>query len=227
MAGILTNLKNMQEDFGFKSTSKENSLINRLIEEVDELIANELSRGRVAGSHPIESAASTEYYNGSGREQLLLNRRPVTVITRVAVDGGGYYGKPSGAFPIANDWVDGTDFASLRLDESESNPSILVSLQRPRAANLARNGQDASKGVWPKGRGNILVTSTAGYTTIPKDLELAANLLVAQTWTAIKMKLGGPVDGVRMGDQAFRLLKGNDALGELGTVRRIIARYAA
>lgn len=227
MAGILTNLTNLQVDLGFKSTSKENILVKRLIEEVDEVIANELFRGRVAGSHPISSVASTEYYDGSGREQLLLNRRPVTVITRVAVDGGGYYGRPSDAFPVANDWVDGTDFAPLKLDAAESNPSILISLQRPRASNLARNGQDASMGVWPKGRGNILVTYTAGYVTIPKDLELAANLLVAQTWTAIKMKLGGPIDGVRMGDQAFRLLKSDDELGALGTVRRIIARYAA
>ena len=74
------------------------------------------------------------------------------------------------------------------------------------------------------GRGNILVEYTAGYATIPKDLELAATQLVAAAWNAADVGLGGPVDLVRLGDQAFRLLaegRGPDMLH----VRAVLSRY--
>jgi len=221
--GILTNLNSLKQHMDIEDDSDQNTLLNSLIDEVDEVIANELGRGRVAGSHPITSAAATEYYDGQGREQLLLNRRPVTVITTVAVDAGGYYNKGTSPFASATEWTDGQDFAALRLDASESNPGILISLQKPGKSQIMRSGQSSNLGVWPKGRGNIKVTYTAGYATIPNDLRLAANLLVSRTWTACNMSLGGPVDQVSLGDQSYRLLQGSD----MGTVQRIISRYSA
>jgi hypothetical protein len=196
----------------------EDDLLNQLIAYVDEIVAGDLEMGgrvAVAGSHPISSVQATEYYSGSGRNQLLLRRRPVTAIARVAVDGAGYYGKGTNAFPVSSDWVDGTDFASVSLDESEYNPGVLEAL-----------GVQVSGGkrVWSEGLGNILVTYTAGYSTVPTDLEYVANQLIAAAWNSVDMGLGGPVDAVRLGNQAFRLL-GEGSGPVMLHVRRVLRRY--
>ena len=220
MAGILTDLNKVKTHLDITEEFDQDDLLAQLIDQVDEIIANELgSRGRVPGSHPISSVAATEYYDGSGWEELILNRRPVSVVTRVAVDSGGFYGKGTDAFPVSTDWVEGTDFVSRSLDATEANPSILLSL---RAGALT--GVGLRKGKWQEGRGNVLVTYTAGYATIPKDLEYAANQLVIAAWNSVDVGLGGPVDQTRLGDQAFQLLKNMEGPVMLG-VRRILSKF--
>lgn len=219
MVQVLTSLEKVRFHLDLGGETDQDDLLKQIIEQVDEIIAQDTLRGRVAGSNPFESVEGTEYYDGHGFEKLILRRRPVTAIDRVAVDGAGFYGKPSEAFPAANDWVEGTDFSNIREDATEHNPGILIALGGGILGRTFHTG-----GGWRKGRGNILVTYTAGYVTIPKDLELAATQLVAATWNSSDLGLGGPVDLVRLGDQAFRLLaegRGPDMLH----VRAILSKY--
>ena len=217
--GILVNLDKVKIHLDDVDETDQDALLNQLIDQVDEVIANELSRDRVPGKHPISSEAGTEFYSGNDYEELLLRRRPVTVISRVAVDSTGYFGKGTDAFAVSTDWIEGTDFVSKSLDATEGNPGILLSLITQGFGGLA-----SMKGAWPEGRGNILVTYTAGYTTIPKDLEYAAIQLVAAAWNSSDVALGGPVDSTRLGDQAFQLLK-SDLGPTMLHVRNVLSRY--
>lgn len=213
---VLTNLEAVKLRLDLAEEEEQDDILSAIIDEVDEVIANELPRGRVPGWHPITSVEGTEYYDGSGRERQLLRRRPVTAIARVAVDQNGYYGRPAAAFPASTDWVEGTDFVSVSLDESEENPGVLLSL---RSRVWAYEG-----GAWPEGRGNILVQYTAGYTTIPNDLRLLANLLVEATWNTHGTGLGGPLASMRLGDASYRLLM-EDEGPSMVRARRILAKY--
>lgn len=190
------------------------ALIDLLLEEVDAVIDGFTGRGSLA------SAAATEYMDGSGREMLLLRRRPVTAVAGVWVDGGGHYGQGDGAFGDATEWNVGVDFAIPRTDATEENGGMLVAIGAP---------DFGAGGVWPAGRGNVKVTYTAGYSTIPKDLQLAATNLVAQLINGSEK--GALLAGETIGDYSYRLLSDPEAAGGgvaslvIGTVRSTLARY--
>lgn len=213
---VLTDLATVKTHLGI-GDSAHDTVLTQLVDQVDELVANEIKRGRKPGNHPLESVEDTEYYDGSGREQLLLRRRPVTAVARVAVDQDGYYGKGDSTFPVADDWTEGTDFVSWSLDESEYNPGVLIALKFKGFGGFR-------EGVWPEGRGNVLVKYTAGYSTIPVDLQLVANQLVSAFWNSADIALGGPLASVRLGDESYKLL--DDAGGlSAASVKSILAKY--
>lgn len=220
MPPVLTNLEKVKKHLDQVDDTDQDQLLIALIDQADEIIAKMVPRDRVPGNHPFNSVQATEYYDGKGDEELLLRRRPVTTIARVSVDSTGYYGKGTSAFQAADDWTEGTDFVSISLDETEHNPGILLSLRTRGIGRAARRG-----GFWPEGRGNILVQYTAGYSTIPSDLEYAANQLVAAMWHASDLGLGGPVDAMRLGDQSFRLLQSGKGGPDLLHINKILAKY--
>lgn len=219
VATVLTTLEKVRIHLDIEGETDQDEQLKQMIQQVDEIISNETKRYPVPGSNAFSSVSAAEFYSGHGFEQLILNRRPPTTITRVSIDQAGFFGKPSGAFAAAGDWVEGTNFSNLNEDATEHNPGILIAL-----GGAPFGAAFGTGGTWPKGRGNILVQYVAGYVTIPRDLEVAATQLVAALWNSSDMGLGGPVDNVRLGDLTYKLLSG-DAGPDMLHVRSTLAKY--
>ena len=198
----LTTLASVKIHLGI-SGSTEDDLLNQLIDCVDSVIHH------YTGRKSFESASRTEYLDGNGKDELFLAHRPLTSVTGVWVDPDGYYGKGTDAFPSANEWTEGSYFVPQSEEAAEQNASMLVAINR----------------VWPEGRGNIKVTYTAGYETIPADLELAANTLIALIRKGAEE--GGMLASERLDQYAYQLLTHDNSnlTPEAGTVRSILSRY--
>lgn len=198
----LTTLPKVKIHLGI-SGSGEDDLLNQLIDEVDSVIQH------YTGRKSFDSASRTEYLDGNGKDELFLAHRPLTDVTGVWVDPDGYYGKGTDAFPSEDEWTEGSYFVPQSEEAAEENASMLVAINR----------------VWPEGRGNIKVTYTAGYETIPADLELAANMLVALTRKG--RKEGGPLESETLDRYSYKLLTSTNSkmYPEAGTIRSILSRY--
>lgn len=170
----LTALSDLKAFLGIASgDTSEDALLNTLITQCSDLI--EEFCGRVFGT-----ASYTEYYCGDGRPFLVLNQRPVTAITSLYLDETAFWGQAPNAFAAATLLTEGTDYA---LDKDQPNGSSRSGL----VFNI--------NGAWPvpvnyspglispvigPGVGNIKVTYTAGYASVPTPLTLACNMLIAK-----------------------------------------------
>lgn len=158
----------------------------------------------------FESQARTEYYDGPGERLLILNHRPVTAVTSVHVDSTGYAGQGTTPFESSSEWTQG-DYFFIRppVEASERNPGIL----------------EAINGVWTKGRGNIKVVYTAGYSTLPEDLKLA----VCQVCAAVRKRRttgGSPLQSETIGRYAYQLMNSDEAKKtDLSNAMGIIESY--
>lgn len=106
------------------------------------------------------STARTEYYDGDGDRQLILNYRPVSALGAVYVDSLRAWG--------ADTLVDAAD---VILD----GPAGIIELWN-------------NAGSFTKGRSNVKVTYTAGYvagSNVPHDLEEAVLLIVQHHYKRI------------------------------------------
>lgn len=214
---ILTTLAKLKTHLSI-SDSSENALLTQLLLELDEVIASWTGRAKVPGRNPFESVAASEYYDGTGRNTLLLRRRPVTAVESVIVDASGAYGHGPNAFETANApgtfatgrlLTLGTQYAPSSTDATEDNGGL-----------LHRIGGYC----WPEGQGNIKVTYTAGYVMIPVDLELAVHQLAAAVREGAQH--GGIVGGETLGRYSYRLLEGTADGGLMvATARATLARY--
>ncbi len=119
----------------------------------------------------IKQAVYTEYHPGTGTALLTLRQRPVTAITSLYLDEAGVFGSETLLVPEQD--------YSLRLDQPDGSS---------RSGVVVRIG-----GTWPRSvvhRGGLLspqfgdgtecikVTYTAGFATLPPDLQLAVTLMV-------------------------------------------------
>lgn len=207
----LTTLSELKIHMGI-SGSDEDTLLTQLLDNVEQTIFS------YTGRESFASAAATEYFDGTGREILILERYPVTAVASLYVDNGGYYGNGTSPFGSGTEWTEGTDFTLKRTDESEKNRGLVLALG-------AVDFEDVP-GIWPRGRGNVKVTYTAGYTTIPDDLQLATHLLTASVYAIAEKNLAGPVGGETFGKYSYTLL-GNPSMAGMNmlTVRSILAKY--
>lgn len=207
---VLSSLSSLKTHLGIPAadTSQDDALTQWLLG-VDEATASYIGRERVPGYHPLQSVQATEFYDGNGRELLVLRRRPVTAVAGVWVHSAGYYGNGPTAFPDESEWDVGVLWTPQRLDASEQNGSMLVCLA----------------GVWPEGYGNIKVTYTAGYATIPADLTLAANQFVALLRQG--QEYGGPLRSETLGRYMYELLESGAAneTPAIGTLRGLLGAY--
>lgn len=161
----------------------------------------------------------TEFYDGGGGKLLSLDHRPATAITGLWVDQDGYYGSPADAFPDSGEWIEGTDFAMKRSDQSEKNGSLLVAL---------RGTGNIAFGYFPCGDGNIKVTYTAGYDPIPDDLALATWLLGMSVRNAADNGVAGALQSETQGRYSYTILASGQAdfAGEeLSRARSILRNY--
>ncbi len=217
---ILTTLAKLKTHLSIpQSDNTENALLNQILAEIDKAVLRFCKRG-------FSSEETTEYYDGSGRELLLLKRRPVTAIKGVWVDQSGYYGHGSGAFADSTEWVIGTDFAPLSLAESEENAGMLVAIGGSSFPSFSPTSDSCGVRIWPEGRGNIKVTYTAGYSHVPDDLALAVHQLAAVVRKSAQQGTGGVIGHETFGEYSYSLLTGDTASGiEMVAARGILAGY--
>lgn len=147
----------------------------------------------------------TEYFDGLGRELLILNKRPVTAVSGVWVDGTGFGGYGVDAFPASSAWTVGESWIPESYTATADNPGIL------RALVL---------GGWPCGQKNIKVTYTAGFATIPDDLQQAIFLVTAGALALTDA--GGQVRSETLGDYSYTL---SDGFPEIYDIRSLLTPY--
>jgi len=181
----LTTLDNLKILNGIAPTDTSQDAIYRL------LIERCSARIEVFCRRIFAAANYTEYYAGNGDKLLPLNQRPINTVASVYVDEGGYWGQASGAFAAGTLLTAGTEYA-IRLDGTNGtgHSGMLYRID----------------GVWPKydayrpgtissipvlAPGNVKVTYNAGYATIPADVAMACEFLVANTKRSIKT--GAPI----------------------------------
>ena len=175
---ILSDLRELKSilDIDVGDTSEDKKL-NFLLEQASSWIEELLGKQLMYRSR-------TEYYAGTGTQQLLLRARPAYPTGMlVYADYGGLWGSASGAFGSETALTYGEDYA-LDLDDDEGTKS--------RSGILIR-----ATGYWPlpfartrgvlspfrgKSYGNVKVVYNAGYLVddLPAQLRLACNTLVAR-----------------------------------------------
>jgi hypothetical protein len=121
---------------------------------------------RYCGCDSFDSATYTDQaYDGTGTKSLYLRNWPVTTLTSVkTLDGAG-----------TSTTLASTEYRAAVGDNSNGRLTRLSgsSSYWPDNTPALSNGP-----CWPVGSENILVTYTAGYSTIPGDLKLAAFCLL-------------------------------------------------
>lgn len=135
---------------------------------------------RYLGGQQLEQATYTEYYQGLGTNQLRLRQRPVISITSIYLDTDGYYGQGTTPYPAATLLTAGLDYALVpdQPDGTSSRSGIVERLNGTWPAGWKRTRGMLGAAITP-GLGNLKITYVAGYATIPADIELATNKLVA------------------------------------------------
>lgn len=171
----------------------------------------------------FESASYTEYLDGAGRRFLPLRRRPVTALTTVSLASRGTYGQGA----VLNPYValtDGVDYALHLKATSTGDTGIVVKLN----------------GVWPEhpgyakvntlswerepGLGNVKVEYTAGFATVPEDVQMAVAMISGYMYRTARR--GGMDYSERLGDHSYMIpMERIRHAPELGSARQILSRY--
>lgn len=116
----------------------------------------------VGGNPTMESASYTRYLDGSGTRELVLDVWPVTAITSIEDD-------PTEDFDGSTYLVTASDYGS---GAREGNRGLVLLKAT------------ASHGVWNEGRRNIKAAFTAGFSTVPNDLQEIAKMAARDAWEA-------------------------------------------
>lgn len=173
----------------------------------------------------IESTSYTQFYSGTNTKHLVLRQRPVTAVTNVWVDNNGNFGSGTG-FDSTTLLTAGTDYAlQYDQDSTTSRSGILVRINTtwPEVflnytfGRLVRETGPAL--------GNIKVQYTAGYTTIPMDLQYAVSMIVA--YMKRTAASAANLSAERIGEYSYEIMPGRwlHGIAELSTAFQILSRY--
>jgi hypothetical protein len=180
-----------------------------------------------AGTKGTFARTYTEYYSGNGKPQFVLRESPVSSISSLYFDPAGYYGDQSGGFADSTQLTEGVDFVLKRDRAAENECSysgIVVRINGEiwhRPAVVSRGLMALSTG---DPFGNIKVTYTAGYSTLPTAVVLATNQIVAQLRRNAVM--GGPVKQESYLSEASYVALDVDLESQaLGSVRNLLRPY--
>lgn len=181
----------------------------------------------------IEAVADyVDYYSGNGHPDLPLRKPYVTAVASVKLDTTGAWGQRAGSFAAATALPQGTDWA-LRIDDNNGTRARSGILVRLSATSPYRFPSDLffSRGrsglsyslpaAWPSGDGNLKVTYSYGFATIPDDIKLATATIVGMVRNTVKT--GGFVTGESTGAYNYNQQLGKDPL--LGEARQMLSRY--
>lgn len=179
----------------------------------------------------INSATVTDYYSGAGYFDLPLQRPFVQSVANVWVDPTGNFGQNPTGF-AGNPLTAGTDYAYVP-DGNNNSGAVSRSgrLERLLNANVMwfpsdlfyyrrAGGLSYNPGpYWPAGRGNIKVTYTYGFDTIPEDIKLA--VVTGVSIVLNTSRYGYMLTSEGLGSHSIGLSK--DV--EFGTVRSLLSHY--
>lgn len=129
-----------------------------------------------------ETEFEDELYDGTGLPTLVLKNYPITEITSITVNGD--------------------DFPEVTYEERMS--SIIGYY-----IHNANNGILMNLSIWPRGRGNILISYKAGYDEIPADIIYATLKTMEHYWALNKRSAG--VLGESLGSYSYSLATGYNA----------------
>lgn len=204
----LTTLSRLKLALGksVTDTSEDDTLLT-LLDAAEAAVARYLNRNLLQASY-------TEYFDGMGRQTLILSHRPVVSITGVWVDPVGYYGQSAAGFGAATQLTQGSDFALMNPGTNEKNPGML------RMLSALWDGTGLSN--WPQGQGNIKVSYVAGYTQVPADVSQAVAMIVGQM--IAQSERGLPMQSETLGEYSYTLLSGEPGQLMAGA-RQILNAY--
>jgi len=200
------------------TTTDEDTFLQQSLEAVEATIKKLIDRD-------IESQSYTDFYCGTGNKILILNEYPVTAVSEVREDDGGYWGSVTDSFGTSTVLTSGVDY-SLVLDGrgSTAGTGRLYRINGVWSSRWEGKRGLLTAGVKP-GAGNIRVTYTAGYASnaIPKDLQLAVWLIVAQIRAA--RGRGQFLQSERLGEYQYQLAQLSETFLRAASVEQILARY--
>lgn len=185
------------------------------------LAAAEETLKQELGTWLLQSTTLTEFYQGTGRQLLVLRHRPVTSITTVHVDETAAYGFASGSFGSSTLLTQGRDYA---LDITSAGYSRSGLLRR--IGDVWRNTSKIDGNLSPMpmdGAGNIRVVYVAGMATIPDDIKMAHILMTRALLNSIKV--GGTIQSQSLDYYSYTLASDAEAQASLTSAKRILSRY--
>lgn len=177
----------------------------------------------VAGTKGSYAKVVTEFYSGDGTNKLILRQRPVQAIGSVYVDADGYFGEGADAFPASSLLTAGSDYCLQR-------DTTTALAEKSKVGILLRIG-----GVWPDitrqargllsgersgGMGNIKVTSTVGWGTVPEPTQMAVHMLVGMMRTT--QGLGGQIRSLSLDYFSYTLATAAETKDDVLSVKRLL-----
>lgn len=147
-----------------------------------------------------ETTYTSELYDGPGQSELVLKNYPIISVSSVIIYTTSYDSV------TLEERSDGTDGYFIK--DSESGILCRINL-------------------WPRGRGIIEVTYTAGYSTIPSDITLACKLIGEYFYT---MDGTAGIRSESLGSYSYSLASGiGDMYGDIGIpdvrIKALLSRY--
>lgn len=219
----LTNLTTIKAFLNIPvSDTSLDAWINAIYPAAEQVIKRYLDRD-------LESTAYEEFYTGQNRNYIVLRQTPVTALTSLYFDKNGYFGtNPNGSFATATQLTEGVDFVVDWKNSGVSKQSDTGVIWRindvwPHWYRDVRPG--SLSWVYQESRGNIKVAYTAGYTSIPQDIQLAVALLVSEEMR--NLPKGAPLVSERIGDYSYEV-GGERMMGKLqsiGSLRQLLSKY--
>lgn len=198
------------------SDSSEDTFLTAVLAYADALIKRYLNQN-------IESATYTEYYSGNGTRHIRLRQRPVTSITSVYLDSGGYFGTGTDAFASTTLLTAGTDYTIVKDQSDGSSKSGLLERLNGMWPQVAVRTVGMLTPAYENNRGNIKVTYVGGYSSIPDDLVFAEILTVANI--RFMQPHGARLQSEGYEDYNYSLASMARPEDILSPVRSILSRY--
>lgn len=175
----------------------------------------------------IHRQTVTEYYDGTGSRDIALKGLFPSSVTGVWLDLTGFYGQNASGFGSGTELTQGQDFALVQPNQmnallrmvSASNQILFPSdyFFRRRAGGLSY----CYPAFWPSGYGNVKITYTFGFESLPDDLRLAIIEACGYVWNMAKY--GFPVTSEGLADYNYSLFISRDR--QFADVRMILNQY--
>ncbi len=187
----LTTLNRVKNYLGMSvGLTSDDGLIQDVITALSLEFMRRTGRGQTTGDNPTQSpfvqpVSYTEYYDGNGNQRLFLKNYPIVSVVTLAINGL--------TVPASTDIFHKTP--GFVIDGAQKSLA-LVSMAKalfPSAANRGFFSYSNSSYTWPgtftRGIQNIYVQYTAGYSSVPQDIDFAV-----RKWVALNYKRKGWID---------------------------------
>lgn len=221
----LTTLNNVKAYIGIGDT-KEDARIRFLINFASGLITNYCNRPFWLADNEMNPL--TELLSGQGDQWLMLKYWPVRSITSIYADDSAYWGASSNPYASSTLLTQGTDYA-LAVDTiyGTSKRAMILRINGVWDTTFMRDGGMLASYI-DTGLGNIKVTYTYGFNSLPDDIVGAATVVVARMRNSTQF--GQAITSEHYEEYSYTLAENKDSdkygLGYLGgDISTILAQY--